>query len=121
VAAEIATRHEFRAVVLESPFTSIGAMARRHYPFLPGIGFFFQTRYDTLAKVKDVRVPVMVLHGDSDEIAPFDMGREVFAAANPPKRFYTIEGAGHNDTYVVGGPAYYEALAEFLKDPAGSG
>ena len=121
VAAEIASRHEFHAVVLESPFTSIAAMAKRHYPILPGIGLFFRTRYDTLAKVKDVRVPVMVLHGDSDEIAPFDMGREVFAAANPPKRFHTIEGAGHNDTYMVGGSAYYEALGEFLKDPAGAG
>ena len=121
VAAEMAVNHEFLAVVLESPFTSIAAMAKRHYPLLPGIGLFFRNRYDTLSKVKEVLVPVMVLHGDRDEIAPFDMGHEVFDAANPPKRFYTIKGAGHNDTYVVGGEDYYEALGEFLEDPAGSG
>ncbi len=104
VAAELAARHDVSAVVLESPFTSIQAMAKRAYPFLPGIGALVSTRYDTLAKVREVHAPLMVMHGDRDETAPFDMGEEVFEAANPPKRFYRIEGAGHNDTYVVGGP-----------------
>ena len=114
VAAEMATRHDVRAVVLESPFTSIRAMAKRAYPFLPGIGSLVSSRYDTLAKVRDVHVPLMVMHGDRDDTVPFDMGEEVFEAANVPKRFYRIEGAGHNDTYVAGGGGYYRALAEFL-------
>ena len=46
----------------------------------------------------------MVLHGDSDEIVPFSMSGELFDAVKGPKRFYAIEGAGHNDTYHVGGP-----------------
>jgi fermentation-respiration switch protein FrsA (DUF1100 family) len=118
VAAEIAARHSVEGLVLESPFTSIQRMARKMYPFLPGVGRLSRTRYDTLSKMGSVHVPVMVLHGDRDEIAPFEMGREVFEAANPPKRFHTIEGAGHNDTYVVGGTGYYQALAGFLDDPA---
>ena len=118
VAAELAIRHDVYAVVLESPFTSIPAMAKRAYPFLPGVGSLVRTRYDTLAKVRDVRVPIMVVHGDQDEIAPFDMGQEVFEAARPPKRFYAVEGAGHNDTYEVGGALYYDALGEFLESPA---
>ena len=119
VAVELAAKHDVYAVVLESPFTSISAMAKRAYPFLPGIGLLARTKYDTLAKIKDVQVPVMVLHGDRDDIAPFDMGREIFEMANPPKRFHTIKGAGHNDTYLVGGAAYYDALAHFVKDPSG--
>ena len=114
VAAELASQFEVQGVVLESPFTSIRAMAKRAYPFLPGIGSFVRTRYDTLAKVPGIRAPVMVLHGDQDDIAPFDMGEAVFEAAKPPKRFYRIEGAGHNDTYAVGGDPYYRALGEFL-------
>ena len=120
VAAEAATKNEAYAVILESPFTSIRAMAREHYPFLPGLGAIVRTKYNTLAKMGNIHVPIMVLHGDSDKIAPFHMGRELFEAANPPKRFYGIEGAGHNDTYHVGGRAYYEALASFLEDPAAS-
>ena len=116
VAAETALRTEVSALVLESGFTSIQAMAQRHYSYLPGIGRVVQTRYDCLAKVRDVRVPVMVLHGDRDDIVPHEMGRELFEAATEPKRFYTIEGAGHNDTYLAGGPAYYDALESFLED-----
>ena len=121
VAAETALRTQVYAVILESGFTSIHAMARRHYAYLPGIGSLVQTKYDCLAKIKNVHSPVMVLHGDNDDIAHHEMGRELFEAANPPKRFYTIKGAGHNDTYVVGGPAYYDALSGFLQDPAASG
>ena len=122
VAAELASQVSVQGVILESPFTSIQAMARRVYPFLPGIGSFVRTRYDTLAKVPGIRAPVMVLHGDQDDIAPFDMGEAVFEAAKPPKRFYRIEGAGHNDTYAVGGDPYYRALGEFLDSlPEGDG
>ena len=121
IATEMATRQDVESLILESPLTSIQAMARRVYPFLPGIGLLARTRYDTLAKIKDVSAPVMVLHGDRDDTAPFDMGQEVFDAASAPKRFYAIEGASHNDTYVVGGDSYFEALAGFLSDPTGSG
>ena len=119
VAVEAATKNGAHAVVLESPFTSTRAMAKRVYWFLPGIGLLAPNKYDSLSRIRDVHAPVMVLHGDRDEIVPFDMGRELFDAANPPKRFYTIVGAGHNDTYVIGGPAYYDALASFLEDPTG--
>ena len=119
IAAEAATKNEAFALVLESPYTSIRDMAKRLYPMIPGVGLLLSTKYDCLAKVKDVHIPIMVLHGDRDEIVPFDMGRELFEAANPPKRFYTIEGAGHNDTYLVGGAEYYEALASFIEDPTG--
>ncbi|MCX8213344.1 MAG: alpha/beta hydrolase [SAR202 cluster bacterium] len=114
VAAELASTNDVQGVVLESPFTSIRAMAKRAYPFLPGIGSFVRTRYDTLSKVGRIGAPLMVLHGDRDDIAPFDMGVAVFEATTPPKRFYRIERAGHNDTYSVGGHAYYQALGEFL-------
>ena len=121
IAAEVTISNDVYAVVLESPFTSVQALAKRAYPFLPGIGALVRTRYDTLSKVRQVSAPVMVLHGDRDDVAPFDMGRELFEAANPPKRFYSIAGAGHNDTYLVGGSAYYSALADFLRDPSAAG
>ena len=121
VAVEMATRHDVHAVILESPFTSIRAVAKRAYPYLPTgllIGLV-QARYDSLSKIKNVHSPLMVLHGDTDEIVPIDLARDLFGAANEPKRFYTIEGAGHNDTYVAGGDAYFEALRRFLEDPVG--
>ncbi len=102
-----------RALVLESPFVSIPEMARAAYPFLP-LWPLVRTRYDNLAKVGRLRLPLLVLHGDRDAIVPFAQGRRVFEAAPQPKRFYAIPGASHNDTYVVGGEPYWRVLAEFL-------
>jgi fermentation-respiration switch protein FrsA (DUF1100 family) len=111
VAAALAVEAPPAALVLETPFTSVRAMANAT---LPGAGYLFRTRYDTLGLVGRIRAPVLVLHGDADEVVPFHHGQAVFAAAREPKRFFRIPGAHHNDTYLVGGAAYWEAWATFL-------
>jgi fermentation-respiration switch protein FrsA (DUF1100 family) len=113
VALQLAVEVEARALVLESPFASVPEMARAVYPFLP-VWPFVRTRYDNVSKVARLRMPLLVLHGERDEIVPFAQGRRVFEAAPQPKRFFAIPGASHNDTYVVGGDAYWRALREFL-------
>ncbi len=118
VALQLATEVEARALVLESPFASIPEMARAVYPFLP-LWPFVRTRYDNLAKIAGLRMPLLVLHGDRDEVVPFAQGRRVFDAAPEPKRFFAIPGAGHNDTYGVGGELYWRALRDFLEGLAG--
>jgi fermentation-respiration switch protein FrsA (DUF1100 family) len=113
VAVELATRHRPLALILESPFPSVPFMARRTYPFLP-VWPLLRTRYDSLTKIGNVQVPLLVLHGDRDSIVPIEAGKKLFDAAREPKQFYTIRGADHNDTYVVGGRDYFAALARFL-------
>lgn len=113
VAVELAARHPPLALILESPFPSVPYMARRTYPFLP-IWFLLRTRYDALARIGHVQAPLLVLHGDRDSIVPMEAGKKLFDAANEPKEFYVIQGADHNDTYVVGGQAYFAALGRFL-------
>jgi fermentation-respiration switch protein FrsA (DUF1100 family) len=113
VAVELALKAPPRALILETPMTSIREMARAHYPSLP-LGPLIRTEYDSLSKIGRIRVPLLILHGDRDEIVPIDQGRRLFEAANPPKEFYPIPGASHNDTYVVGGPPYWKAWRKFL-------
>lgn len=113
VAAELATSEECLALILESPFASIREMARSAFPFLP-IGPLLRIRYDTVEKVKRVKAPLLVLHGDRDDIVPFVQGRKIFEAAREPKEFYTVRGAHHNDTYIVGGNGYLAALKDFI-------
>jgi fermentation-respiration switch protein FrsA (DUF1100 family) len=122
VALDLALEGAARALVLESPFTSIPDMARLVLPFLP-LSPFLRTRYDNLAKVGGLKIPLLVMHGDRDEVVPFAQGRRVFEAAPEPKRFHRIVGAGHNDTYLTGGDAYWEALGDFLggRDPLTAG
>ena len=113
VAVELATHERVLGLILESPFSSIPAMARAVYPWLP-VGPLLRTRYDSLGKIGRIEVPLLILHSPGDEVVPYQQGRDLFAAAREPKRFHAIEGAGHNDTYIVGGEPYWQALADFL-------
>jgi fermentation-respiration switch protein FrsA (DUF1100 family) len=114
VAVQLALEYQAGALVLESPFSSIPDMARAVYPFLP-VGRFLRTRYDNLAKIPDIGEPLLVFHGTRDRTVPFEQGRRLFEAAREPKRFHAIEGAGHNDTFFVGGEAYWAEWQEFLE------
>lgn len=114
VAVELAAHRKVIGLILEAPFTSVREMARFHYPWLP-IGGLLSTRYDSLSKIGRLEVPLLVLHGNRDEIVPYAQGQKMFEAAREPKTFYTIQGAGHNDTYEVGGKGYFKAIARFLE------
>lgn len=122
IAVELATSHQVHAIILESPFTSIQDMARQAYPYLPSrlLVLPFQSRFDSLSKIGRVNSPVMVIHGDIDNIVPYKVGRRLYSAANVPKRFYTVFGGGHSNTYDIGGGAYLEALKSFIDDPMNS-
>ena len=115
VAVQLALEKPARALVLESPFTSIPEMARAAYPFLPPVGPLIRTRYETLRKIPSLKMPLLVFHGAHDPVVPFAQGRRVFEAAPEPKRFVALPDAGHNDTYVSGGDAYWEAWRALLK------
>ena len=119
IAVETAVRREVYAVLLEAPFTSVRAMAAHSYPFVPGVGWIVRTKYDSLSKIEGIGTPLMVVHGDRDDTIPILMGREIYEAAAEPKRFLAVAGADHDDADVVGGEAYYEAIATFLSDAAG--
>ena len=115
VTLELASNHPSAAVVLEAPFTSVPDMSRLVFPMLP-VGAFIKNRYDNLSKIGRLRTPVLVMHGDRDEVVPYWMGERLFASAREPKRFFKIVGAGHNDTYTAGGDAYRNALVQFVRD-----
>jgi fermentation-respiration switch protein FrsA (DUF1100 family) len=113
IAVEMARRHTPAGLILETPFTSIQDMARVVLPLLP-VGNLLRTKYDSLSKMREIRAPLLVLHGDRDDVVPYEQGRRLFEAANQPKTFYTILGAHHNDTYIVGDRPYFNAWAHFL-------
>ena len=117
VALQLALEVPARALVLEAPFTSISDMAGNVLPFLP-VGRLLRTRYDNLAKIGGLRMPLLILHGDRDTTVPFAQGRRLFEAVPEPKQFFPIPGAGHNDTYFIGGDPYWEAWDAFLHELA---
>jgi fermentation-respiration switch protein FrsA (DUF1100 family) len=112
LATDMTVKEACRCLILESPFTNSKEMARLFAPFM--FDWRPKVPYDNLGKVGYVKVPVMVVHGDQDEIIPVDMGRRVYEAAPEPKELYIIPGAHHNDTYLVGGKTYFERLKNFI-------
>ena len=94
VTVDLAIAHPPRGVVLESPFTSVRAMGNA---VLPGAGYLFRTRWDSLAKIGRLRAPLLVIHGESDEVVPFAQGRALFEAAPEPKTFVSLRDSRHYD------------------------
>src|SRR6185503_4583373 len=113
VATRTAADQAAAGLILESPFTSARDMAARTYRIFPL--FLVRVKLDNLDTIRRVHCPVLVFHGTADMLVPMDMGRRVAEAAPGPKEFVMIEGAGHNETYALGGHAYRDKLWSFVR------
>ena len=114
VAGELATQRSASALILESSFPSIEAVAKFHYAGLP-VHWLLGAEFRLIDRLPQLSLPKLIIHGDKDDIIPIELGRQVFDSAKPPKDWYVIQGANHNTTYEVGGPAYFRRLGEFIK------
>lgn len=112
VAVDLASTVTPAGLIVQSSFTSVPAMAARHYPFVPG--FALRTKMDSESKIDSITCPKLFVHSTHDEIVPFEMGRTLFETAGGPKTFFEITGAGHNETLAVGGSRYLESIRGFL-------
>lgn len=115
IAAELARRRPQAAgVVLEATFTSVQDMvAESAWGFLP-VGLILTQRFDTLAKVAELRMPVLVSHGTNDRIVPFAMGERLYEAVRAPKRFIRVEGGSHHNLSGVAFAEYAAAIRELF-------
>lgn len=109
VAAALAARVRPGALIVESSFADLQAMAKRHYPLLAHL-VPLRYHFPTATHLGQVQAPVLVLHSPDDGVVPYEQGRALFAAANAPKRFVDLTG-GHNEGFVHSGSGPY---GEFL-------
>jgi fermentation-respiration switch protein FrsA (DUF1100 family) len=101
-------------LILQSTFTSVRAMARLHYPFLPRA--LVPDAYPSLRLIRRLRAPLLVLHGDRDDIVPLEHGQALFDAAPGPKRIEVLPGAGHNDLFAHAGSRWIQAIAAWARE-----
>ena len=104
-------------LVLQSAFTCVRDMGRLHYPFIPPA--MVPDAYPNLRRIAQLRSPVLVIHGDRDEIVPVAHGRALFDAAPEPRRLEIVPGAGHNDLLEAMGASYGAVVAEWARTLAG--
>lgn len=102
-----------RAILL-APFYSLRAMGER---VLPPLAFMVDEDLNSARLIGQFRAPLLVIHGTDDWTIPYQQGRDLFALANPPKRFHTVSGGGHTDLHLVGGTEYFQVIQELLKEP----
>lgn len=94
VAVQVVKARQPRGLILDSPYTSMLDLARLHYPYLPA-DWLLNDRYDTMAYIGDVHVPLLIVHGGDDRVVPVEMGRAVLAAAGGPREMLEVPGAPH--------------------------
>ena len=114
-AIDLASRKPAAAVVTLSAFTSMNAMARLITPILP-TGLMLKHHFRNDEKLKQIHVPVLIIHGDQDSIIPPAMASALEKAANPPVTRVMIEGADHNNLFEVGGDALIDRITTFIND-----
>ena len=94
VAVDLASKHNFAGIILESPFTSMVKLSKIYYPYLP-VKILLKDKYESIKKIDKINFPKMVMHGDKDKIVPFSMGKEMFEKFSEPKLSYFRKDDDH--------------------------
>ncbi|MBT1686094.1 alpha/beta hydrolase [Dawidia soli] len=111
VAVEVATRYLVRGLVLESPYTSLSALANEKVPFFfPSL--YLRFRFNNLHKITSLTCPVVLLHGTQDELIPPTHSQRLLNAIQTKKKLILVKGGGHNDLGSF--PEYAQFLQEDL-------
>jgi hypothetical protein len=114
--ADLAARERCGAIILESGLSSASDMAATILPWIPRwLHRFSRNKLDSVGKLPKVRCPVLVVHGEDDEIIPLAQGRALYRAAPEPKRLLIVPRAGHNNLPSVGGENYQDTLDAFIR------
>ncbi len=95
VAVQLAARRSVIAAVLEAPFTSVADVARTLYWWLP-VNLLLKDRFETIRAIKHINAPVLIVHGQRDEIINVSHGKRLFEAASQPKELSIVKGGTHN-------------------------
>jgi len=98
IATELAQTNNYAGLVLETPFTSMVKTAKSFYPYIP-VSLLLKDKYDNQKKIKNIKIPVLVMHGEADQIVPFWMGKKIYEIANEPKYSYFTEYDDHMMEY----------------------
>lgn len=116
VAADVASRGQFGAVVLESGFSSASSVASTALPWLPRfLHFLGKNRFESARKLAKVKSPILIAHGDPDGTIHTSEAQILFAAANEPRKLLIVPGAGHVPFASAGEP-YLNQVEQFMRE-----
>lgn len=117
IATDLAVDHPDAAgLIVESSFTSMQQMVdyRRSYWMFP-VGLILNQRFDSISKVRSLKIPVLFIHGTGDSVVPAAMSQQLYNIAPEPKQLVLIPNAGHNNTAEVAGSRYPQIVQKFVQ------
>jgi uncharacterized protein len=117
IAIELASHHpDIAGVIVEGTFTSLQAAAEQVslYRLFP-IDWILTQQFDSMAKVRSLHVPILLIHGTADEVVAAEMSQELYAVAPGPKQLLLVPDAGHNDVPKLGGSNYFQTIERFIR------
>ena len=98
VATHLAQHKNFAGIILETPFTSMIDAAKNFYPFIP-VKLLLKDKFENDKKIKNINSPILIMHGEVDQIIPFSMGKKIYEMANEPKYSYFTKYDNHMMEY----------------------
>lgn len=113
IAIDLATKRQFKGLIIQSTFTSIYEMAKSMFPILPA-KWVQHIYYDSISKVEKIQCPILHFHSPDDQIIPYKMGTELFKKLPSPKQFVEIHG-GHNSGWMDSMETYEPAIKNFIQ------
>ena len=117
LAARQAARASYAGLILESTFTQLPDVAAQTTTRLVRpLAVLSGEHMNSQARIGQIRVPLLMLHGDADRTVPIELGRELFATAvTEPKSFVTLPGGTHSQLHVEAAERYQSVMGEFAR------
>jgi len=114
IATYLAAKQPVGGLVLESTYTTLPDVGQSAFPFLP-VKLIMSTKYDSLGRIRTIRVPVLSIHSPHDEVIPYRLGKKLFDAANEPKQFVELAG-DHNGGFLLSEEEFRGGIREYLDE-----
>ncbi len=119
IAVQLASqKNDAAGLIVESSFTSMREMVGHSYSRLPSlvpVNLILTQRFDSLAKVRSLKMPLLLLHGTEDQMVPARMSQALYDAAGGEKSLVWLEGGGHNDLPYREGSEYADSIRAFVE------
>jgi fermentation-respiration switch protein FrsA (DUF1100 family) len=112
-AVHISVKRKLAGIILITPMTSGRELAKYH-----GFGPFSViagNAFNNIEKCSNILSPVLIIHGDKDEVVPWAMGKKIYDILKITKKMITIEGGYHNDLEFRNHQLYWSSIAEFIQ------
>ena len=107
-----------RGTIVEGTFSSIADLAETmKWGWLQGSwvpGALITQRFESVKKVAKINSPLLVVHGENDNLIASALGRKLYDAAQGRKQFLLVEGGSHFSTMSLGQAQYRQALAQLF-------